>query len=146
VARSINRPLFKVIGDKTLLAIASSLPKNLDELGRIPGMSNRQVKRHGHKLLRTVERGLAAEPIYPPRAPRPREDYLERLEALRRWRKRAAQNMGVKSDIVLPRDLLNSLAEHNPGDSEELKTILSEVPWRYNRFGEQILEVLSRCS
>jgi ribonuclease D len=109
-------------------------------------MSNRQVKRHGHKLLHTVERGLAAEPIYPPRAPRPSEDYLERMEALRRWRKRTAQNMGVKSDIVLPRDLLNSLAENNPGDSEELKTILSEVPWRYNRFGEQILEVLSRCS
>ncbi len=39
VARSIDRPLFKVINDRSLLAVAERCPHNLRELERIPEMS-----------------------------------------------------------------------------------------------------------
>lgn len=143
-ARQVNRPLFKVINDNTLLAIATQQPRGLDELGRLPGMSPGQVRRHGSGLLQAVQRGQKAAPLFPPRAPRPDERFSDRLEALRRWRKNTGLEMGMGSDVVLPRDLLFSLAEQNPGQPEKLAELLNDVPWRMEHFGSQILEVLRR--
>jgi ribonuclease D len=145
MAKAMNRPLFKVIEDRTLLAIAAWCPTSLEQLERVPGMSRSQMERHGRSLLTAVQRGMKADPIYPPRHQRPDERFLVRLEALRMWRKNAAVEMGVGSDVVLPRDLLFSLAEHNPRDREEVAGVLKETPWRLERFGGEILGVLKGC-
>jgi ribonuclease D len=143
VARSINRPRFKVIGDKTLLAIAEACPDSLSKLELIPGMSPRQMERHSEALLKAVARGQKAKPIRPPKTPRPNDGFLDRLEVLRKWRKMTAREMGVKSDVVLPRDLMFTIAERNPNDYDDLVSIMSDVPWRMERFGDQILEAIS---
>ncbi|MEJ2709830.1 MAG: HRDC domain-containing protein [Anaerolineales bacterium] len=144
VARNQNRPLFKVISNRTLLAIAETAPANMRQLSQLPGMSNRQLSRHGRALLAATARGLQANPAYPPRSPRPDDDYLERVDRLRRWRKQTAREMGVKSDVVMPKDLLYEIAKENPSQQEELNQILSDVPWRRKRYGRQILDVLAR--
>jgi ribonuclease D len=141
-ARSLDRPLFKVINDSTLLAIATKKPQNPEELKLIPGMTAWQVKRHGHRLLQAVQHGSKARPAYPPRQPRSNNGLIKRLEALRDWRKKMAQKMGVASDVVLPRDLMSSVAARNPQTLEELAEALSETPWRLSHFGDQILEAL----
>jgi ribonuclease D len=143
VARNLNRPLFKVMGDATLLAIAERAPGDLEALSELPGMSRRQIERHGKALLAVVQRGLESDPVYPPRSPRPSEAFLDRVDALRRWRKETAEQMGVKSDVVLPRDLMTAIAEHNPRNMEDLGGVLEGVPWRLKNFGGQILEVLA---
>jgi ribonuclease D len=143
IARSSNRPLFKVISDATLVSIATNAPDSIQELKQLPGMSHGQVQRHGRSILQLVQRGLTAKPITPPRTKRPDEQYLTRLENLRQWRKETAKEMGVKSDVILSKDLLMELAEKNPHGHEELSSILSEVPWRLDLYGEQILRVLN---
>jgi ribonuclease D len=142
VARSLNRPLFKVIGDRALLAIAKAAPGDVRELRNAGQLSPRQLQRHGEALVRAVRRGLKAEPIYPPRTSRPEDAYLARLDALRNWRKRRAKEMGVSSDVVLPRDLMYTLVEENPHSAESLWQVLKDVPWRRERFGDEILAVL----
>jgi len=144
VAQSMDRPLFKVIGDHTLYAIASNCPDDLDELGQLEGMSHKQVRRHGKALLAAVQRGLRADPVNPPRHHRPSERYLARFEALRSWRKMVAHEMGVTSDVVLPRDLLNEIANQNPKRETELADVMEQVPWRMENFGDEILGVLDR--
>lgn len=144
IARQQNRPLFKVINDQTLLKIAIELPRNLYSLSKLPGMTQAQVRRYGNKLLEGVKRGLKAEPIFPPRWQRPDEKFLQRLEALRHWRKTSAQRMGVPSDVVLPRDVMNELAKINPRDKEQLGEVMIEVPWRLENFGGEILDVLGK--
>ena len=52
--------------------------------------------------------------------------------------------MGVSSEVVLPRDLLYRVAEQDPGDEGELREILADVPWRMEKFGEEISRVLKR--
>ncbi len=119
-------------------------PQSLSELSQVPGMDKRQVDRHGMALVAAVRRGLQARPIQPPRQPRPDEQFLERLEILRHWRKSAAEKMGVMSDVVLPRDLMYALAESNPRCREDLEASLGDAPWRLEHFGDQILDVLAR--
>jgi ribonuclease D len=145
VARSINRPLFKVISDNTLFAITVDCPMDMKTLSELPGMSRKQIRRHGDALLQAVQRGLQSEPVNPPRHPRPNEKYLARVEALRSWRKMVAHEMGVKSDVILPRDLLNELASQNPHREKELADVLEQVPWRMENFGDEILSVLDCC-
>ena len=144
VARRMDRPLFKVIGDETLLAIAQANPAGTRELSRLPGMTNHQIQRHGQSLLNAVQRGLQSPPVRLKRPQRRDDAYLQRLEALRIWRKQAAQALQVESDVVLPRDLLHLLAEKNPQQPAELAAWMIDVPWRLERFGGQILAVLSR--
>jgi ribonuclease D len=144
VARSIDRPLFKVISDESLLSIAAATPKTLDALSRLPGMTPGQIRRHGNALLQAVERGLHAPALEYMRIPRPDDQFLSRVDRLRQWRKKTAQEIGVKSDVVLSRDLLFTLAEQNPRTREELDRLLIDVPWRRERFGDQVFKVLSR--
>lgn len=144
IARLQDRPLFKVIGNKTLLEIAETCPTRMDELAQLKGMTPRQIKRHGKPLLQAVERGLQAEPIARQRPTRPDEKLLNRLDLLRDWRKETAKKMKVESDIILPRDLLVEIAECNPTCPEELAEAMKSTPWRLDRYGSQILNELNK--
>lgn len=142
VARSINQPVFKVLSDQTLLTVAVAAPTNLEGLQGSIRLSSKQFERYGEGLVGAVQRGLRAEPLKPPRQPRPDEAYLARLEALREWRKHTGQRLGVNSDVILPRDLLNALASINRPTWAELKAILTQTPYRLKHFGNEILAVL----
>lgn len=144
VAKQMDRPVFKVIGDRTLLAVAEACPRTYAALQELPRVSQKQFQRHADGLLMAVERGLNAKPVHPPRSPRPDDRYLARLDAMREWRKRTAKGMGVKSDVVLPRDVLNTITARDPRNMRELSQIMKQVPWRLDHFGEQILETLSQ--
>ncbi|MBM3145825.1 MAG: ribonuclease D [Chloroflexi bacterium] len=141
-ARSLDRPLFKVVSDKTLMQIAETAPETLQELERINGISSRQVNWLGEGMLASVRRGLSAPPVEPARKPRPNSDYLDRVERLRNWRIRKARRFDVKSDVILPKDILYSLAEQNPKTKADLGLIMESVPWRLEQFGDEISRLL----
>ncbi len=143
VARSLDRPVFKVINDQTLLAVAEAAPREAPALRRVPGMTPGRLRQHEKGLLRAVRRGLEADPLYPPKSSRPDGNFLARLERLRQWRKTAARKMGVNSDVVLPRDLLYDLAREAPSTPAGLDALMAGVPWRRETFGNQILALLS---
>jgi ribonuclease D len=144
VAQRCNRPLFKIFSDHTLYSIASASPTTLDELKTLPGMTQHQVSRHGKAILQAVQRGLQAEPVHPTRNVRPEDSYLSRMEALKQWRKLKAHQLEVESDIILPRDLLHLLAAKNPQTPQALTDCLADVPWRRDRYGEEILKILNK--
>jgi ribonuclease D len=144
VARQMNRPLFKVISDHTLYAIAAALPGSMDELKALHGMTTHQVDRHGKAILQAVQRGLQAKPIHRPHNARPDDQFLSRVEALKQWRKHKAQELEVESDIILPRDLLHALANQNPLEMNALAECLQDVPWRREQYGNEILTVLRK--
>ena len=49
--------------------------------------------------------------------------------------------MNVPSDVILPRDILETIAEVGPGNADELHALMKDLPARYDRFGKKILEV-----
>jgi superfamily II DNA helicase RecQ len=66
------------------------------------------------------------------------------METLRQWRKVTAAELGVPSDVVLPRDVLNRIAGSGPTNMPELAGLMHDVPYRFNRFGEQILNEIDK--
>jgi ribonuclease D len=143
-ARSLNRPHFKVIGNSAIYAVAASSPKTLAELKNIKEISPKLIDRYAEGLLSAVKKGLKAEPIYLKSRRRPSQAYIDRLDALKNWRKKAAVKMGVQSDIVLPRDILENIAGSNPANEDELQNEMAEIPWRFNHFGGEIMDILDK--
>lgn len=141
-ARSINQPPFRILQNQTLLELAQRMPRKRAELNHITGLSPKLIDRYGANLLAAVERGIVGPPAYRPVYPRLSDAVLWRLDALRNWRKTAAREIGVESDVVLPREMVELIAERDPRNLSELQEIMADFPWRYEHFSRQILAVL----
>lgn len=138
IAAKMDRPTFKVISNKLLLRLAEKTPRNRQELTE-SGMTPHQISRFGNVFLRAVKRGLQADLVKPTRHQRPSDAYMLRIDRLRNWRKEKAKKIGVESDIVLPRTLMEEIAKENPRNADELAAIMHKSPWRLAQYGGEIL-------
>ena len=144
VAKSQNRPPFKVISQQALVEIAQACPTRQQDLIKISSLSTRLANRYGRGLIEAVRNGQQAPPEYPPKHHRPHNAVLERIDALRDWRKRSGHHLGVSSDVVLPRDVLNRIAWQDPKTPQNLHKLMQDVPYRFKRFGAQIMHTLGK--
>jgi len=141
IAERMNRPVFKVIADALLIDIARRLPEKDVDLAGL-GLSPKQIRLWGSEILEAVKRGTVAPLVEREQVKRPSDKTLKRLERLKNWRKRVAQDMGVESDIVLPKVYLNSLAEDPPKSLQDLESIMRESPTRFKKYGELIYRLV----
>jgi len=146
VAKKRNLPVFKVLSAKTLLLLAKESPTSMNQLQRLNLPDGKALQRHAERLVGAIQDGLASKPELPPRKQRLDDSYLTREKALRDWRKIKARKMNVNSAVVLPRDIMYSLISQNPKTRTELANVLKDVPWRLDKFGDEILSVLTRTS
>ena len=142
VAKMQDRPVFKVLSNQTLLQIAKICPQKTIDLAQICHLTPRQISMYGQQLLDAVSRGLSSKPPQRPVAPRQNDDFLHRMDVLRSWRKTVAKQMGVESDVILPREILERIARHFPRNAQELEALMEHTPWRFKQYGEQILQTL----
>lgn len=61
-ARALDRPPFKVLGEDAMIAIAQRLPRDAEELGRIPGVTPSVLRRLGDEILSAVRE--SAPPVH----------------------------------------------------------------------------------
>lgn len=71
---------------------------------------------------------------------------MARYDALRAWRKERAEERGVESDVIMPRDTLWVLARQVPQRVEDLDDIPGLGPWRRAEYGVELIELLKRVS
>jgi ribonuclease D len=146
-AREAGRPPFKVLGNESLVRLAVERPRTRDDLRKIPGCTAGVVQRYGEGLLAAMARGVAVPqaelPTYPrPKNPRVPPATQRRLDALTRWRAGAAERLGLDPGLLLPRRLIEQLAEKGPADCKSLEAIEGIRRWRVESFGQEILEAL----
>jgi ribonuclease D len=146
-ARRRDYPPFKIMGDKTLLALAEAEPGRMDQLRGIRGMSSGQIRRYGRGILNAVRQGQQAKPPRrPPAPPRPDDDIVARYEALHNWRKNRARQRGVESDVIVSKDAMWALARVAPSSPAELDRIRELGPWKTETYGQEILKVIAHAN
>jgi ribonuclease D len=141
IAEKMNRPPFKVISNIMLVKIARHLPEKDVDLAGI-GLSPKQIDLWGREILSATKRGVEAPLVKREQSKRPNDAALKRLEKLKAWRKSLAQEMGVESDIILPRVYLNTLSENPPKSIHDLESIMADSAWRFSNYGAQIYRLL----
>ena len=140
-AEKLNRPVYKVIMDDTLVMISKDAPQHKVDLSAL-GLSEKQIHLWGAGILAAIRQG-ASTPLVGRKHVDVRDDaYLRRLEKLKIWRKKTGLELGVESDVILPKPYVSAIAENPPKDLNELALIMKETPSRVEKFGLEILKVL----
>jgi ribonuclease D len=147
-AHEAGRPPFKVLGNESLLRLAAERPRTRESLRKVPGCSPKVVRRYGDGILAAIARGGAIPeamlPAYPrARKPRVPPSVQRRIDALTRWRAAAAEQQGIAIGLLLPRRLVERLAEEAPDNTEALQRIEGLRRWRVEVFGREILAALA---
>jgi ribonuclease D len=146
-AQSLDRPPFKVLGDRVLLDMSRQCPRSLSELAHIRGLPRHLPPRERRRLLSIIGQGLRDDPPQKPdraSGDRPDEATFDRYEALRTWRKKRAQARGVEPDVVLSNRTLHILARRNPTSPEALAASGSLSDWERQEYGREIVALLRR--
>lgn len=146
-AREIDRPPFKVLGNRVLLEIAERQPGSPEELGGIKGVTDLILRRLGRDVLAAVARGKKKGHGPIPRVEgggrrrmdRPTE---RRLVALKRWRARRASELRLDPGVLCPNAALEAVAGKNPSALEELTRVAELKPWFLREFGAELLTEL----
>lgn len=145
-AQKRDLPVFKIMGDSTLLELAKAKPASLRALYEVKGLGSTRVKRYGRDLLQAIRRGQNATPPKRPRKPRKstQNAVSQRFDKLRTWRKEQAAERGIPSEFVISKTTLWKLANAVPHTLEQLAAIDGIGPWRLEAYGSEILQVLSQ--
>ncbi len=142
-ARAMDRPSFKVLGDRMLIRLSQEQPHRTGDLP----LNKRQASLLGSDILAAIARGRAAPaPQYPTRHNndnhRPDPATISRYDKLRAWRTQRAAERGVESDVVLTNDILMTIAQTVPANLKELADLGVMGPWKLTEYGPDVLRVL----
>ena len=150
-AREIDRPPFKVLGNRTLLEIAGAQVTNLDSLSEIKGISDLILKRLGKDLVSAVKKGLRK-----PHGPIPKLDTTvrrrmdrraeKRLATLKDWRGPRSEALKLDPGVLCPNAALESIAATHPKTAEDMKELPELKSWFVREFASEILGLLERQS
>jgi ribonuclease D len=150
-ARAADRPPFRILGNGTLIDLARRRPRSTRELTAIKGFTPRVASKLGARTQEAIRRGLEAEPLKrlpnPPRkdgAVDMDEATQELHERLKRWRKEAAEELGLESAYLVNRHLLARLALDRPRDADALARVEGIQDWQLRDHGARIIEVVRR--
>ena len=140
-AEKLNRPVYKVIMDDTLVLMSKNPPQHKVDLSAL-GMSERQIHLWGDEVLSAVRQGMDAPLVKRKQVETPNDAFLRRVEKLKVWRKKIGIEVGVESDVILPKPYVAAIAETSPKSLDELALLMKETPTRVEKYGTQILKVL----
>ena len=148
-AREIDRPPFKVLGNRTLLEISRAHATDLDTLAEIKGVTDLILKRLGKDLVAAVKKGLRK-----PHGPIPKLETTvrrrmdkrteKRLAALKDWRGPRAEALKLDPGVLCPNAALESIASANPENAEDMKALTELKSWFVREFASEIIGVLER--
>ncbi len=146
-ARRRDVPLFKVMGNAQIMALAKQKPVEMEDLKRIKGLGRKQVNQLGKPILKTIHQALAlrekALPVYPQRRSRKISPKVgERVKRLKKWRDQRGDEMGVDPALICTNAQAKTLALSNPHAPEDLKEIAEIKDWQRKAFGDEICGLL----
>jgi ribonuclease D len=152
-AREIDRPSFKVLGNRTLLEIAERRPHDESGLASIKGVTELILRRFGREVLGAVERGEKKGHGPIPKSvergnapPRRRMDRgtERRLLMLKRWRSERAREIGLDPGVLCPNATLEAIAWRNPTAGGEIAEAPGVKGWFASTFADEVVAVLQQ--
>jgi ribonuclease D len=151
VAEKKDRPFFKIIGNESMMKIATARPVTLRRLKNTKALSNRQISMYGSDLIKVVADSLKIPdnelPVYPSKKPPVLPNGApKRIKALKTWRASKAKTLNIDPGLLCNNALITAIAVKNPGDGKSLETVEEMKNWQKQSFGAEIVKVLKRAS
>jgi ribonuclease D len=145
-ARDVDRPPFKVLGNRTLLDIAESKPRKLADLAEIKGITDLLMRRLGRDIMAAVRAGRKQEHGPIPRLGNGRRrmdrNADRRLAALKTWRTRRAAELAMDPGVLCPNSALEAIAWRALEDAKHLEEMPEVKGWFRREFGAEVTALL----
>jgi ribonuclease D len=146
IARKKDRPAFKILGNKTLLELARSKPKNMDQLIKTGTLSPKQIQMYGKAILKAIDSVLGLPkkkwPRYPKKKSKPVSAAVSRrIKELKQWRQQKAGELEIDPYLIVSKNAMKQLAENPPGSLKELDAIEDLKKWQKDMFGHEWIKM-----
>ena len=151
IAEQKDRPLFKVIGNASLIKIATARPATMEALIKTRALSEKQLHMYGHQILKQTGNAMSMPAETLPQYPwsRPRRissDASKKFKDLKQWREKKAADLEMDPGVLINNAVLKSIAESNPKRPTDLDAVQELKNWQKKTLGKGILAALARFS
>ena len=149
-AMEIDKPVFRVLPNDTILDLGEKPPQDMRDLAGRRGVGWRVAKKVGDEMMAALEavRGESIEThISKPLSPkerRQRRTARENQDALRTWRKQMAQKLELPSERLMHRRQLEKIAHDLPRTSDDLQRTLPMNDWQRENLEPSLLALLEK--
>ncbi len=147
-ARKKDLPLFKIVGNNTLLTLVRTKPQTRETLETSRALSARQIGMYGSQLLDAVDKGLKKPqdclPVYPrTRVARLPESKIRLAKKLKSWKEKKAAGLAIDPSLLLNKSQTMDIVRISPGTVRDLYDIASLKSWQIREFGEDIIRCIN---
>ena len=145
-ARELDRPAFKVLGNRTLLEIAERHPRKQADLREIKGITDLIQRRMGRELMAAVREGTKTEHGPIPKLPSSGRKRLDRqderrLTILKQWRTQKATALNIDPGVLCPNAALEAIAWRDPKSKTDLQEMSELKGWFVRDFGVEVTKI-----
>jgi ribonuclease D len=149
IARRQDRPLFKIIGNQSILMLAEARPQSLKKLLKTGALGSKQAERYGKDIIAAVKKALQRPakdlPKYPRKiAPMAPAIVARRVSELRNWRDQLAKKLQIDPAIICTRAQISAIAVQRPENLDRLSKNYDLKAWQVAEFGNQIVDILKK--
>jgi ATP-dependent DNA helicase RecQ len=141
LAEAQNVPAYVIFPDKTLIEMAETKPRNLDQMAGITGVGAKKLESYGAAFLEVINGSV--ESLHPARmrlVGRPEGVLFDRLAEVQLQLSRGEDGTG--KHLSCTHSTLRQIAERRPSTLAELQAIQGMGELKVERFGDAFLSVL----
>ena len=147
IAAQQDRPLFRIIGNKSILRLAETRPQSMEKLLKTGILGTKQAERYGKAVIAAVKKALLIPakdlPRYPRKtAPNVPAIVARRVRELRSWRDNTAKGLDIDPAIICTKALISAIALQRPLASGSLTKVKDLKKWQAKEFGSDIIQIL----
>jgi ribonuclease D len=147
IAQQQDQPLFRIIGNKSILTLAETSPQSMGKLLKAGALGTKQIDRYGEAVIAAVKKALNIPakdlPKYPRKtAPNVPAVVAKRVKELRNWRDKLAKNLQIDPAIICTKALISAIALQRPLTPGNLVKIKELKNWQASEFGSDIIQIL----
>lgn len=147
MARKKDRPVFKIMGSRTVLRLALEKPVTLPALKKSRVLSEKQFAMYANDVLAAVNHAMdlspEALPVYPRnKKPPSNPKQADRIKALKTRREVIADTLNMSAGQLINNNLITAIATVNPMDKAALSNVDGLKTWQIDAFGDELVSAL----
>lgn len=148
IACKKDRPLFRIMGQNSLLKLAEAKPVTIKQLEKSSALSQKQIVMYGRDVIATIKKAKKIKkgdlPIYPrKKAPVVPATVAGRVKALRIWRDKRADELDMDPALICTKAQISAIAVQRPLNLKNLAKVMEMKKWQRREFGREIIGVLN---
>ena len=148
MARKKDLPLFKIMSNQSIMAMATERPRSIKTMIDIRALSKKQAGMYGEQCRAAIKTALALPhgelPSYPrTRMPRKTPKVLARIDRLKKMRERCSVSIGMEPGFLINNNLITAVAVAAPSGKQGLMEIEPIRNWQVEALGDHIITTLN---